>query len=172
MRYYLSNPYLPHATAAASSDALALAGSLTAAAALTNVPVATAGPMAGLSIIGAFLALYYCDAYSLQTLGRLKRAGRSLMLALGFGFLAAWLVYFFVPLESWVLPMAATACLIYAPTWVLGRFGLQFVSALPSLHERVAIVGVSDLGLAVAQELRNRSELGTRFVGFLSDHFQ
>ena len=172
MRYYLSNPYLPHATAAASSDALALAGSLAAAAVLTNVPVASAGPLVGLSIVGAFLALYYCDAYSLQTLARLERAGRSLVLALGFGFLAAWLVYFLVPLEGWVLPMAATACLIYAPTWLLGRFGLQFVSALPSLRERVAIVGVSDLGLAVAQELRNRSELGTRFMGFLSDQFQ
>jgi exopolysaccharide biosynthesis polyprenyl glycosylphosphotransferase len=49
---------------------------------------------------------------------------------------------------------------------------LQYVSALPSLRKRVAIVGVSDLGLAVAQELRARSELGTCFLGFLSDQFQ
>jgi exopolysaccharide biosynthesis polyprenyl glycosylphosphotransferase len=172
MRYYLSNPYLPHAAAAASSDAIALSASLAVASLVTSVPVATAGPLSGFSVIGAFFALYYCDAYSLQTLACAERAGRSLLLALGLGFLAAWLVYFFVPLEPWVLPLVATASLLYMPTWLLGRFLLRYAIGLPSLVERVAIVGVSDLGLAIAQELRSRTDLGTRFLGFLSDQFQ
>jgi len=172
MRYYLSNPYLPHATAAAATDALALSTSLAVGSLVTSVPVAAAGPLAGLTVVGAFLALYYCDAYSLRSLASVERAGRSLMLAMGLGFLASWAVYFLVPLESWVLPLTATACLIYAPTWLLGRFALQFASALPSLCERVVIVGVSDLGLSLADELRQRAELGTTFLGFLSDQFE
>jgi exopolysaccharide biosynthesis polyprenyl glycosylphosphotransferase len=68
--------------------------------------------------------------------------------------------------------MAATACLIYVPCWLLGRVALQYVTALPSLRERVAILGVSDLGLAIGEALIRRKELGTRFMGFLSDQFQ
>jgi len=172
MRYYLSNPYLPHATAAAASDALSLAGALGVAAVLTNVPVKTAGPLAGMTIVGAFLALYYCDAYSLRSLARVERAARSLLLALGLGMLAAWAIHLFVPLEGWVAPLSASAGLMYAPAWLAGRLVVRSLSALPSLHERIAIVGVSDLGLAIAQELREREELGTQFEGFLSDQFQ
>jgi exopolysaccharide biosynthesis polyprenyl glycosylphosphotransferase len=171
MRYYLSSPYLPHASAAAAIDATALAASISAAVLMNRVPVAGSGAFAAVTVLGASLVLYFCGAYSLGTLAHLRRAARSLLLALGLGFAAAWLIYFFVPLPGWVLPVAAAASLLYIPAWLLGRVALQFAHALSPLQERVAIIGVSDFGLAIAQELRNRAELGTTFAGFLSDEF-
>jgi exopolysaccharide biosynthesis polyprenyl glycosylphosphotransferase len=173
MRHYLSHPNLRHALAAGLSDALALSIALAIAYAYQMPELSP--PEFGTFCIGAITAaaglLYYCDAYSVRTLISVSRAARQLLVGGGLVLFGSLIAYFALKTPGWAVPFAATALLAYVPLFLLGRTVLSAIWPTRGLQDRLLILGVSELGLAIADVLQHRERLGTVFLGFLSDDY-
>ena len=131
--------------------------------------LADGGDGAGLGAFGAFAALYYTSAYSLKVLGSSRRTLRSILTSMGLASGLGLAAYFALhPDPSVVATMAHTAGL-YFPLVIGERFLFRRLSALPRFSQRVLLIGTSDLGIAIAEAVRERPNLGTDLVGFLSD---
>ena len=171
MQYYLLNLYLGRVAAAILGDALCFAA---AAAATWFVLVPPVDPRvyvagAGVGAFGAFASLYYTGAYGLTVLGSGRRTVKAVLAAMGLVFAASLAGWFaFSPASVVTTALAHTAGL-YFPLLFGARFLFRRASALPRFSQRVLIIGNSDLGIAIAEAVRERPNLGNDLVGFLSD---
>ena len=171
MRYYLLNLYLGRVLIAVLADALCFV----AAAALTwfvlepDFPVADYALVATAGVFASFVTLYYAGAYGLTSLGSGRRTIESVFAVMGTAFVLALAVYFTLRTPPRAMEVLAHTAAIYFPLMLGGRILFRMVSGWPRFSQRVLVVGTSDLGVAIAKAMRERRNLGTQLVGFLSD---
>jgi exopolysaccharide biosynthesis polyprenyl glycosylphosphotransferase len=111
----------------------------------------------------------YATATAGGVLGSGRRTVESVFAAMGTAFVLALVVYFSLRTPPRAMEALAHTAAIYFPLLLGGRLGFRMVSALPRFSQHVLVIGSSDLGVAIAKAMRERSNLGARLVGFLSD---
>jgi exopolysaccharide biosynthesis polyprenyl glycosylphosphotransferase len=171
MNYYLQNPYLRRVLFAVAADML-IFGLAATAAWITPSQMLDAVTFWSLSMSGAFaafVALYYCDAYSPQVLGSGRANVSSLVSAMALAFVGALVLYFGVQTRPGVVSSMAVMAGVYFPVLFVERLAFRWISSFPRFNERVLVIGASELGLAIARAMRERPNLGIALVGFLSD---
>ncbi len=174
MRYYLLNLYLGRVCIAIAADALCFA----AAAALSwwiLAPPFDPGSYASAAALGtlaSFVALYYAGAYGLQVLGSGRRTLRCLLASMGLVSAGGLLLPVLLDLAPPVLAAMAHTAGLYFPLLAAERLLFRTLSALPRFSQRLIVIGTSDLGVAIAEAVRARPNLGSQLVGFLSDEFR
>lgn len=171
MRYYLLNLFLGRVVLAAALDVLCflLAGAL--AYGFLGAPMAP-GVYAAWMVAGAatsFVLLYYTDNYGLTTLGSGRLTLANFAAFMGVSTLVGIFAYFALDAQPKTLEAVATIVALYVPMIIAGRLGFRAVSSRPEWSRRILIVGVSDLGCAIAEAVRERKNLGAEIAGFLSD---
>jgi len=119
--------------------------------------------------LASVIALYYCDAYQPEALGSGRKTISCVVNAMGLCFVAGLILYYAVRTPPGAAAALAHAALLYFPTFLLERLLFRWVSALPYFRNRILVIGASDLGVAIATEIRDHANMGTEFVGFLSD---
>jgi exopolysaccharide biosynthesis polyprenyl glycosylphosphotransferase len=171
MRYYLLNLYLGRVMLAVLSDAVCFLLASAASWYLLEpaIPLAHYAIASVAGVFATFAALYYAGAYGLTTLGSGRRTVESVFAAMGMAFVLALVVYFAVRTPPHGMEVLAHTAAIFFPLLLGGRILFRMVAALPRLSQRVLVIGTSDLGLAIARAMRERRNLGTQLVGFLSD---
>jgi exopolysaccharide biosynthesis polyprenyl glycosylphosphotransferase len=115
--------------------------------------------------VGTFLVLQATGAYDVVTIRSGEKTRIALLLSMGIGFAVALLFYFAVPLpESKDALLHAAA--LFLPLFLLERSAFRSVSK--RMRNRILLVGVSDLGLALVHAIAARGDLGLEIVGALS----
>jgi len=171
MNYYLQSPYLHRVLIVVLVDALSFATAAFAAWWMVQ-PSLHPSLYAALTALGAggcFVTLYYCDAYRPALLGSARHTLSCVASTMGLALCVALVIYFGVPTPSWAVETLAHTAALYFPLLVASRLGFRAVSALPRFQSRVVVVGASDLGVAIARAMQEHPDMGTEFVGFLSD---
>jgi len=171
MRYYLLNLFLGRVVVAAAFD---FACFLLAGLAAFVIGGSFYDPLAYATwIVGgaaaAFVLLYYSDNYGLMTLGSGRLTLANFAAFLGVTTLIGLATYFVVSPRPQTLETVATIFALYVPLMLAGRLGFRVLSSRPEWSRRILIVGVSDLGCAIAEAVRERKNLGAEIAGFLSD---
>ncbi|HEY8154156.1 MAG TPA: sugar transferase [Myxococcota bacterium] len=171
MRYYLLNLYLRRVLMAVLVDASCFLFAAIVSWFLLepDFPVRQYATATAGGVLASFVALYYTGAYGLTTLGSGRRTVESVFAAMGTAFVLALVVYFSLRTPPRAMEALAHTAAIYFPLLLGGRLGFRMVSALPRFSQHVLVIGSSDLGVAIAKAMRERSNLGARLVGFLSD---
>ncbi len=171
MRYYLLNLFLGRVVLAAALDTACFLGAGLVAYVLLGSPYAFlpfgAWLLAG--AVTAFVLLYYTDNYGLTTLGSGRLTLSNFAAFVGVSTLVGLAAYFAFDAEPETLEAVATVAALYVPMMLFGRLGFRALSARPEWSRRILIVGVSDLGCAIAEAVRERKNLGAEVAGFLSD---
>ena len=169
--YYLRSVYAPRSICAAAIDATCLLASFAwawFAVGPPMSPVAYAG--AALFTLGGVLtALYFNNAYRPESIGDRSSTISAILATMGFGLVAAVLIYWFVPLPERATPTLASIATSFVPLLILGRMGLRSLLRTRWLTTNVVIIGATDLGLGIARLITRRQSSGIRFLGFLSD---
>jgi exopolysaccharide biosynthesis polyprenyl glycosylphosphotransferase len=171
MRYYLLNLFLGRVVLAAALDVgcFLLAGFL--AYFLAGAPY-DPGSYAAWIVAGAavsFVLLYYTENYGLTTLGSGRLTLANFAAFLGVSTLLGLVAYFAFEAQPVTLETVATLTALYVPLMLAGRLGFRALSSRPEWSRRILIVGVSDLGCAIAEAVHRRKNLGAEVAGFLSD---
>lgn len=171
MRYYLLNLFLGRVVVAAAVDFACLLAAGFAAYVLGGAaydPLTYTTWVVGGAVL-AFVLLYYTDNYGLMTLGSGRLTLSNFAAFLGVSMLLGLVVYFVASPPPQALEAVATTVALYVPLMLAGRLGFRVLSARPEWSRRILIVGVSDLGCAIAEAVRERKNLGAEIAGFLSD---
>jgi len=171
MRYYLLNLYLGRVLVAVLADALCfvVAATLTWFLIEPDFPVHEYVLLTAAGVFGSFVTLYYTGAYGLTTIGSGRRTIESVFAAMGGAFVLALGIYFTLRTPPQAMEVLAHTAAIYFPLMLGGRIVFRMASASPRFSQRVLVIGTSDLGIAIAKAMRERRNLGTQLVGFLSD---
>jgi len=171
MRYYLLNLYLGRAVWAVIGDVFCFVAAASLTWWMLSPPFEPAVYMGAtaLGAIGAFVALYYTGSYGLTVLGSGRRTLECVVAAMGVAFATALLVYLLVSTPSGAIEAMAHTSALYFPLLLGERLAFRYLSSLPRFSHRVVLIGTSDLGVAIARAVRERRNLGTVLVGFLSD---
>jgi exopolysaccharide biosynthesis polyprenyl glycosylphosphotransferase len=171
MRYYLLNLYLGRVLIAVLGDALCflVAAAVTWFLLQPDFPVHEYMLVTLGGVFTTFVALYYTGAYGLTSLGSGRRTIESVFGAMGLAFVAALAIYFTLRTPPRAMEALAHTAAIYFPLLLGGRIIFRMLSAWPRFSQRVLVIGTSDLGVAIAKAMRERRNLGTQLVGFLSD---
>jgi exopolysaccharide biosynthesis polyprenyl glycosylphosphotransferase len=171
MRYYLLNLYLGRVLIAVLADALCFvaAASVTWFLLEPNFSPQQYAVATALGVFATFVCLYYTGAYGLTTLGSGRRTVESVFAAMGSAFLVALVVYFSVRTPPRAIEVMAHTAALYFPLLLGDRILFRMISGWPRFSQRVLVIGTSDLGVAIARAMRERRNLGTELVGFLSD---
>lgn len=171
MRYYLLNLFLGRVVLAATLDVLSfLLAGFVAYLVLDGPYDPTAyAAWIGAGAVTSFVFLYYTDNYGLTTLGSGRITLANFTAFLGVWTLACLGVYFALDASPWTLHAGAIVTGAYVPIMLAGRLGFRTLSSRPEWSRRILIVGVSDLGCAIASAVRERKNLGAEIAGFLSD---
>jgi exopolysaccharide biosynthesis polyprenyl glycosylphosphotransferase len=171
MDYYLLNPYLRRVLVAVVIDFVVFGTAALAAWNMPGQPLPTEEFLAlsGVGAVGAFVALYYCDAYSPQVLGSGRANVSSVFSAMGLAFVGALVLYFAVHTQAGVVRSLAVTAGVYFPLLFTERLAFRWISSFPRFNEKVLVIGASELGLAIARAMRDRPNLGISLVGFLTD---
>lgn len=119
--------------------------------------------------LASVVALHYCDAYQPDALGCGRKTISCVLNSMGLCLVAGLILYYAVKTPPGAAEALAHAAVLYFPCFLAERLLFRWVSALPLFRNRVLVIGASDLGVAVAAEIRDRANMGTEFVGFLSD---
>jgi exopolysaccharide biosynthesis polyprenyl glycosylphosphotransferase len=171
MQFYLSNPYLRRVLVAVVLDtccfliAFGLARSILG----TGGSIQEAAAYAGLGAIGAFIALYYCRAYSPTALASERTPLRQVWPAMSMIFAAALAIFFVPDLPHGMTKAIPITLIFYLPLLYVSRSSFRRITALPRFNQRLLIVGASEVGQAIAEAIQKRPNLGIHLVGFLSD---
>lgn len=172
MRYYLLNLFLGRVVLAAALDfgCFLLAGALAFSLGAAPFPLlSTYVPWIVGGALLAFVLLYYTDNYGLMTLGSGRLTLSNFAAFFGVSALLAVATYFVLGAQLQTVQTALTVTALYVPLMLGGRLGFRALSARPEWSRRILIVGVSDLGCAIAEAVRERKNLGAEVAGFLSD---
>jgi exopolysaccharide biosynthesis polyprenyl glycosylphosphotransferase len=171
LRYYLRSLYFGRVLAAVVGDVFCF----WAAALLTWF---VAGPplspgVFALATLAAtpftVAALSLLESYRIATLGSARKTLPSIMGVMGVAFVAAMISFFFVPLPEGATPALAHLAVFYFGLLFVTRSGFRLVCSSPRFTRQVVVIGVSDLGIAIASALDPGSKLGIQLLGFLSD---
>lgn len=174
MQYYLLNPFFKRVVAAAAADALCMltAAGLTWWVLQPVFPPLLYAACAAAMTFACFMGLFYADAYRPSVLASGGHTLTAISVAMSMAFVAGMGLYFLVPVPSGVVPALAHAGAFYFPLLVVERGLFRSICALPRFSNRVVIVGLSDLALALADELQQSRRLGLDFVGYASDEME
>ncbi len=171
MRYYLLNLFLGRVVLAAALDFVCFVSAGFLAYFLVGAaydPIQFSLWVLG-GALACFVLLYYTDNYGLMTLGSGRLTLANFAAFLGVAALLGLGTYFALKAQPETFEAVATLTVFYVPLMLMGRLGFRALSARPEWSRRVLIVGVSDLGCAIAEALRQRKNLGAEVAGFLSD---
>ena len=83
-----------------------------------------------IAALGCFAALYYADAYSLQSLSNGRETLHSVVAVMGLAFVAAIVVYHFVPTSTGSIPVLANTAAIYFPLLLMARMTFRVTSSM------------------------------------------
>ena len=171
MQYYLRNPYLRRVLVAVVLDIGCFLIAFTLAHSILGVAwsIREAALYAGLGASGAFVALYYCRAYSPSALASERSRLLQIWPAMSMIFVAALAIYFLPNLPNGTAEAIPITLILYLPFLYVVRGAFRLISGLPRFNQRLLIVGASDVGQAIADAIRERPNLGIHLVGFLSD---
>jgi len=171
MQFYLSNPYLRRVLGAVVLDACCflIAFGLADSILGTGWSIREAALYAGLGATGAFVALYYCSAYSPMALASERSHLLQIWPAMSMIFVAALAIYFVPNLPHGTTEAIPITLIFYLPFLYVARSAFRGITALPRFNQRLLIVGASDVGQAIAEAILKRPNLGIHLVGFLSD---
>jgi exopolysaccharide biosynthesis polyprenyl glycosylphosphotransferase len=171
MQFYLSNPYLRRVLGAVALDACCflIAFGLAHSILGTGWGIREASLYAALGATGAFVALYYCRAYSPMALASERSHLLQIWPAMSMIFVAALAIYFVPNLPHGTTEAIPITLIFYLPFLYGARSAFRRITALPRFNERLLIVGASDVGQAIAEAILKRPNLGIHLVGFLSD---
>ncbi len=173
MRYYLLNLYLGRVCVAIAADlaCFALAACLTWWVLAPPFEATNYAQAGALGAVANFVVLYYAGAYGLRVLGSARRTLKAVLAAMGLvSGLGLLLTFALHPSPAGVAAAAHTFGLCYA--LLLGeRVVFRAISSMQRFSQRVLVIGTSDLGVAIAEAVRERPNLGHELVGFLSDDF-
>jgi exopolysaccharide biosynthesis polyprenyl glycosylphosphotransferase len=164
---YARNPFGMRIALVMALDFVCLLAAAVAARYWAETPVSHATFVTATAVlaIGAFLVLQATGAYDLVTIRSGAKTRASLLLAMGIGFAAALVFYFAVPLpESKEALLHAAAA--FLPLFLLERKAFRSVSK--QMRNRILLVGVSDLAIALARSIESRRDLGLEVIGALS----
>jgi exopolysaccharide biosynthesis polyprenyl glycosylphosphotransferase len=173
MRYYLLNLYLGRVCLAIALDALCVAAAAALSWWILSPPFAPGAyaSAAALGVALAFGVLYYAGAYGLTVLGSGRRTLESALASMGLLSALGLATTLALGLPAAVVaPLAHTAGLWF-PLLLAGRLAFRSLSSLRRFSQRLLVIGTSDLGVAIAEAVRERPNLGSELVGFLSDEF-
>lgn len=115
------------------------------------------------------VALHYCDAYQPEALGSGRQTISCVVKAMGLCFVAGVVLYFAVRTPPGGAAVLGHAAVLYFPCFLAERLLFRFVSSQRLFRSRVLVIGASELGLAIARAIHDHQNMGTEFVGFLSD---
>jgi exopolysaccharide biosynthesis polyprenyl glycosylphosphotransferase len=91
---------------------------------------------------------------------------------MGIAFAVALVVQLGIPTPEGLSRTLGTLAACYFPLLLTGRFVFRAVTTLPRFSRRVVVLGLSDLGMAVADAIVARGNVGIEFVGFLAEEDQ
>ena len=135
----------------------------------TPVPHAVFVTATTILAVGTFLVLQATGAYDLVTIRSGHKTRVSLLLAMGIGFAVAIVFYYAVPLpESKESLLHAAA--VFLPLFLLERKAFREVSK--QMRNRIVLLGMSDIGVALTRAIEARRDLGLEVVGALSGNEQ
>ena len=115
----------------------------------------------------AALALSWCDAYKPAVLGDPGRTLGAVIMAMGFAFVAALVIFFAVPIPGGALPAITHTAALYFPLLLIARLSLR--QAFKQSCRRLVVIGASELGSEIARLLQAIPNAGIELVGFLSE---
>ena len=133
---------------------------------LTNTTFAIATTVLA---VGTFLVLQATGAYELVTIRSAPKTHVSLLLGMGVGFAATIAAYFLVPLRE-SKEALLHAAVVFLPLFLLERKVFRSVSK--RMRNRILLVGMSDLAVALVRSIEMRSDLGLEVIGALSGNDQ
>jgi exopolysaccharide biosynthesis polyprenyl glycosylphosphotransferase len=164
---YARNPFGVRIAVVMALDFACLLAAAFAARYWADVPVSDFAFVTGTAVLaaGTFLVLQATGAYDLVTIRSAPKTHVSLLLGMGIGFAATIVVYYLVPLPEGKEALFRAAA-VFLPLFVLERKLFREVSK--RMRNRVLLVGVSDLAVALVRGINARSDLGLEVVGALS----
>jgi exopolysaccharide biosynthesis polyprenyl glycosylphosphotransferase len=133
------------------------------------LPLGLCAATTGVIALGSLVALHYCDSYQPEVLGNGRKTVFSVMTAMSLSMIAGLILHFLVKTPEGAAETLALAAGFYFPCFLAERRVFRFASGLAFFRGRVLVIGTSDLGLAISRALRDHANMGTEFVGFLSD---
>lgn len=169
MSNYLRHPYAGIVSLAIALDAIALLVAAAAAWFLVGAPCSPAVYAVGTGVgaVLCFAALATCDAYSPEILRSWSLSTRALLCTMGIAFAVSVAVQIGIPTPQGLGPTLGTLAACYIPLLLVGRFAFRALTTIPRFSRRVVVLGRSDLGIAVADAIVARGNVGIEFVGFL-----
>jgi len=162
---------LSRAVTAAIADGLSLAAAAWICWQLLAPPFSAFayGAVTLAAAFGCFFALYFVDAYGLESLSSGRETLRCVFGVMGMAFMLVIAGYLFVPMPAGASQATAQTAALYFPLLLIGRVAFRIISSLTPFTERLLIVGAGSLGIATARHAIQYRKLGTNLVGFLSD---
>ncbi len=164
---YARNPFGVRIALVMALDLVCLLVAAFVARAWAETPVSNGIFAAATAILGAgtFLVLQATGAYDLVTIRSSAKTRVSLLLAMGIGFAATLVFYYVVPLPQSKEALLHAAA-VFLPLFLLERSAFRAVSK--KMRNRIVLVGLSDVALALVRSINVRSDLGLEVVGALS----
>jgi exopolysaccharide biosynthesis polyprenyl glycosylphosphotransferase len=163
--------YIRRVVLALFADTLCLLAASAMARYLAQPPIPLGLYAAGTGVIAlaSLAALHYCDAYQPEALGSGRQTMASVLNAMGLSMVAGLILYFLVTTPPGAGEVLAYAAALYFPCFLVERLLFRFASSLPVFCSRILVIGATDLGVAIADAIGDRVNMGTEMVGFLSD---
>ena len=123
----------------------------------------------GLMVLGITLGLYLQDLYDQLRVTNKVMLFQQICLVFGFAFLLQAILSYVRPdlvLPRWMMMTGSLILLVVLPLW---RIALSDAIMGNLAGERVLFLGASPVSLQIADQIRNRPELGMTFTGVLED---
>ena len=126
-------------------------------------------PRIALMVLGITLGLYLQDLYDKLLVSKKVILIQQICLVFGFAFLLQAVLSYIRPelvLPRWMMMTGSLILLLLLPLW---RIALSDAIMGNLAGDRVLFVGASPVSLQIADQIRNRPELGMIFTGVLED---
>lgn len=114
------------------------------------------------------LCLYYSDFYDLRVVKRREEQAICLGQSIGAACVVLAVVYYVFPALLIGRGVFLMSMLIVAGSVMASRLALDTAWRVAAPIHNVAILGTSDLGLKVANEIQSRDDLNLRFTGIIT----
>lgn len=119
--------------------------------------------------ISAFIAFAFTDAYHPTVASSAKKSWFSLLTAMGIACIPVLIFYYYGNVPADVKPTVMQGAALYLPMLAVSRAIVPALWRSNLLRQSVLIVGASDLGLRIAEQLKTNRKMGIEVAGFLSD---
>ena len=169
--YYLRTIYSRRILCLVLLDALCLfaAAAYSRASLTTNISGADfALGTAGLAAL-AFGLFAFTDAYHPKVASSSKQSLVAIVTAMGLACIPTLILYFVATLPNDIKPTITQAAALYLPLLLVNRVAVPRLWRSRFFNRSVLIIGASDLGLRIAEQIEINKQMGIRVAGFLSD---